>query len=184
MLGYFCGRVDRRLRPFELINGHVLADAGDPVSWIVFPETGLVSVISILVSGSQVETSVIGRDGALGFIEALGSGRTNSRLLVQVPGQALRMPADEFRCTFQGSARMQRSVLQQIELLQAESRLAIACHSIHPVEGRLCRWLLECQEVSGKDEMPPDAGASWRHVVGPTHDRQQVCWQAPGFRPD
>ena len=144
----------RRLRPFELINGQVLAEAGDPVSWIVFPETGLVSVISILVSGSQVETSVIGRDGALGFIEALGSGRMNSRFLVQVPGQALRMPADEFRSAFQDSARMQRSVLQQIELLQAESRLAIACHSIHPVEGRLCRWLLECQEVSGKDEMP------------------------------
>jgi CRP-like cAMP-binding protein len=44
---------------------------------------------------------------------------------------------------------MQQVVYHQIELLQAQAHLAIACQSLHTVEQRLCRRLLECDEHSG-----------------------------------
>ena len=142
-------RLRGELQEFKLDKHQVLAEMGDAVEWVVFPETGLISVISILISGTAVETSVVGREGAIGFIEALGSGRMHSRLLVQVPGTAHRIRSGAFQLAFEASRSMQQAVHRQVELLQAEGRLAIACHSVHGVQARLCRWLLECQDLSG-----------------------------------
>ena len=43
---------------------------------------------------------------------------------------------------------MQRAVHQLTELLLAESRQAIACHALHIVEQRFCRWVLECRDLA------------------------------------
>ena len=137
------------LQDFPLVDGDVLTDIGDNIGWVVFPETGLVSVISILISGDAVETGVVGRDGAVSFIEALGSGIARNRLLVQVPGKAVRARSDAFTAAFWSSPAMQYAVHHQIELVLAEAHLAIACRSLHNVEQRLCRLLLECDALSG-----------------------------------
>jgi CRP-like cAMP-binding protein len=147
--------VAANLRPIDLATQQILAEMGDEIEWVIFPESGLVSVISMLVSGAAVETSVIGREGAVGFIEALGSRTSHSRWLVQMPGKAFRMRADAYRAAFHGSRGMQRTIHRQYEVLQAEAHVAIACHSLHPVEDRLCRWLLECQDLSGGVEALP-----------------------------
>ena len=51
---------------------------------------------------------------------------------------------------------MRKAVHRQIELLQAESRQAIACHvdyaKVHP---RFNRWLLECQDLAGGMKVMP-----------------------------
>jgi len=148
-------RLQAELQTITLNGREVLAEMGDPVDWVTFPETGLISIISILESGAEVETSIVGREGAVGFVEALGSGTMHSRLLVQIPGDAYRIRATAFRSAFRESHEMQRAVHQQVELLQAESRLAIACHTLHPVEARLCRWLLECRDLSGTSAPMP-----------------------------
>ena len=50
---------------------------------------------------------------------------------------------------------MRKAVHRQIELLQAESRQAIACHGLHKVKARFNRWLLECQDLSGGLDVMP-----------------------------
>ena len=143
------------LERFELTFGSTLYEMEDPVDWVYFPETGLVSIISILVSGAAIETSILGREGGVGFIEALGGERMHSRFIVQVPGHALRLPARRYVDAFNSSPSMRNAVQRQVELLLAEARQAIACHTLHPVEGRLSRWLLECQDLSGGLDVLP-----------------------------
>ena len=143
------------LHRFELKTGATLYEMEDPVDWVYLPEVGLLSLIIVMVSGAAIETSIVGREGGVGFIEALGSGKVFSRVIVQVPGWAYRVHARPYRDAFNSSAAMRRAVHQQIELLQAESRQAIACHGLHRVGPRFNRWLLECQDLAGGMQVMP-----------------------------
>jgi CRP-like cAMP-binding protein len=137
------------LERVKLRLGDVLYEMEAPARWVYFPETGLLSLITVMVSGDAIETSIVGREGAVGFIEALGSGVMFSRVIVQVPGEAFRVDARHYRDAFDSSAALRRAVHMRTELLQAESRQAIACHGLHSIEPRFNRWLLECQDLAG-----------------------------------
>ena len=148
-------RLEPHLQPFELKTGATLYEMEDPVEWIYLPEVGLLSLITVMVSGVAIETSIVGREGGVGFIEALGSGTIFSRVIVQTPGRAHRVHIKPYRQAFDASAAMRRAVHQQIELLQAESRQAIACHGLHTVNPRFNRWILECQDLAGDMKVLP-----------------------------
>ncbi len=141
------------LKPhLELVNlriAETLYEMEDTVKWVYLPEIGLLSLITVMVSGTALETAIVGREGGVGFIEALGSGTIYSRVIVQIPGKAYRIPATVYRKAFESSTEMRKAVHNQVELLQAESRQAIACHGLHTVQERFKRWLLECQDRSG-----------------------------------
>jgi len=147
--------LEPHLKPVELKTGATLYEMEDPVEWVYLPEVGLLSLITVMVSGAAIETSIVGREGGVGFIEALGSGKMFSRVIVQVPGTAHRLHAKAYREAFDSSAPMRRAVHQQIELLQAEGRQAIACHGLHEVKPRFNRWLLECQDLAGGMKVMP-----------------------------
>ncbi|THD63913.1 Crp/Fnr family transcriptional regulator [Phenylobacterium sp.] len=143
------------LKLVDLKTGATLYEMEDPVDWVYLPELGLLSLITVLESGTALETSIVGREGGVGFIEALGSGTMFTRVIVQVPGQAYRVSAKAYHKAFDASAAMRKAVHQQIELLQAESRQAIACHGVHAVKPRFYRWLLECQDLAGGMKLMP-----------------------------
>jgi CRP-like cAMP-binding protein len=138
-----------QLERVNLALSDVLYEMEVPVDWVYLPEKGLLSLITVMVSGAALETSIVGREGGVGFVEALGSGRMFSRVIVQIPGDAYRVRAGAYRAAFEASASMRTAVHRQIELLQAESRQAIACHGLHGIKARFNRWLLECQDLSG-----------------------------------
>ena len=142
-------RLAPHLEAFELSAGGVLYEMEDPVDWVYFPEAGLLSLITVMMSGESLETSIVGREGGVGVIEALGSEQMFTRVIVQVPGRAFRVRSRHYRQAFDASAAMRGAVHRQTELLQAEGRQAVACHGLHRVEQRLNRWLLECQDLAG-----------------------------------
>ncbi len=139
----------------ELPNGLVLYEAESIVDKVWFPETGLISIISCMLSGSMVETSVAGCEGGVGFIEASGGGMVFSRAIVQVPGQFVGVPAAAYRAAFDASAGLRRVVQNHIELLLTEARQAMACLALHTADQRLAWWLLESQDrTGGRDQLP------------------------------
>ena len=148
-------KLEPHLQLVELKTGATLYEMEDPVEWVYLPEEGLLSLITIMVSGAAIETSIVGREGGVGFIEALGSEKVFSRVIVQVPGKAYRVHAKPYREAFDSSDSMRKAVHRQIELLQAESRQSIACHSLHKVKPRFNRRLLECQDLAGDMRVMP-----------------------------
>ena len=148
-------QLQSHLELVDLRLGDTLYEMEDSINWVYLPEVGLLSLITVLESGAALETSIVGREGGVGFVEALGSGTMYTRVIVQIPGKAYRVRATAYRKAFDNSAAMRKAVYMQTELLQAESRQAIACHGLHAVKERFNRWLLECQDLSGGlDDMP------------------------------
>ena len=148
-----------RLRPHlnevELELGDVLYAAGDPVPFVCWPEIGLLSIVASSMEGQSVETSMIGREGAAGLIEACGAGPSYLTVLVQVEGRGWRAPARACRELAEQSAGFRRVVWNFAEIMLAESRQSVVCQAMHSVEGRCARWLLETRDRSGVGDRLP-----------------------------
>jgi CRP-like cAMP-binding protein len=112
-------------------------------------------VISVMLSGETAESAVVGCEGAVGFIEAAGSGVFFSRALVQADLTALRLGAGRYREALDASAALRLAVADHAELNMAEGRQAIACIAHHTADRRLAWWLLECHDrANSGDQLP------------------------------
>lgn len=143
----------RHLRLVKLVAGQVLYEPGDDIDQVFFPESGLVSLITPMRSGHDVENTSRGRDGAIGHIESCGSEMMVSRAVVQIGGEAWRLPAERFREAYNRSPEMRNLIHRRIEMLLAEARQVIACQALHPATQRLARMLLEASHHTGETQL-------------------------------
>jgi CRP-like cAMP-binding protein len=123
--------------------GRVLHEPGIAISEVYFPLVGVVSVVADLGDDQIVETATIGREGMVGISVYLGADAPTERSLVQVPGRALTMTAEDLRehvTDVDGplTAMLRRSAQT---LFTQVSRNA-ACNRVHTVRRRAARWLL------------------------------------------
>lgn len=149
------GQLVSRAERFSLATGDTIFDVEDRVGMIYFPEGGLVSIVTVMLSGQTVETSVVGQEGGIGFVEAIGSRTVFSRCFCQVDGPCLKLPAADYRRAYDASPRIRARVADHVELLLLELRQAIGCNAVHTAAQRLAWWLLECQDrVGGRADLP------------------------------
>src|SRR3569832_1149796 len=90
----FCGLVSASLRDLlrnaerkELDTGYLFFRAGVSPEWVFFPESGIGSLFATTEDGAQVETGMVGYEGAIGITEALASGAVFANAAVQVGGE-------------------------------------------------------------------------------------------------
>lgn len=139
----------------QLTLGEILYRPEDRIDHIYFPERCLLSVLTTDREGQTVETAMVGVEGALGLMEALGSGRTAMTTLVQVDGFAWRAPASACRALAMSNPDFMSQAWKLTEHQMTESRQSGMCQALHSVEPRLARWLLESLERSGgRNPMP------------------------------
>lgn len=136
------------LKLVDLTLGQRLQEQGLRCEWIHFSCTALLSLISINGGGQSVETSMAGSEGAAGVLEALGSGQSSVECVVQVDGQAWRMPAGAFRKAVAADPQLNAAAWRLVELQMIESRQSGLCQAMHTVQARFSRWLLESLERS------------------------------------
>lgn len=141
--------------PLDLRVGENLYQPGNAAEWVIFPSRGLLSILTVLNTGRSVETTIVGRESAVGLIEAVGSGVIGSRVQVQAPGEAWRVPAKAYVEVLAREPAFNQAVHGVTELLVLELRQAVICHTLHDLDGRLARWLLECQDrLDGEEVLP------------------------------
>jgi len=131
--------------------GMVLAEPGDEIDRVVFPITGMISLVVIMKDGRAIETATIGRDGVFGASSAFGIYKSKVRALVQIPMVAASMTSAQFRRAAATSKAIHRLCIDSNEVLLTQARVTGACNALHTVEARFCRWLLQTREVSGSD---------------------------------
>jgi len=141
------------LEPVSLPQGVVLLEPEDPIERVYFPETGMISLLVVTREGEAVETSVVGRDGALGLQRGLGKRRSFTRATVQIAGRFLTIAAHKFEQASTASAPLRDMINHYTEVLWAEAQQTTACNAIHDASSRLCRWLLQSAKCIGGDNL-------------------------------
>jgi CRP-like cAMP-binding protein len=142
------------LEDVPLERNHQLAEAGSPITTVYLPITAILSVITVMKDGSQVESRTIGRESGYGLLHALGSPLSFERMVVQVAGRAWRLPLEALRAAADDSRELRRAIVHHAQATIIQSAQATACNGLHGAEQRLCRWLLLTQDRLASDVLP------------------------------
>lgn len=147
-------RLFPHLRSVVLAFRAVLQEPNQPIPFVYFPCSG---VISLLIppegKGDGIEVGMVGREGVAGLPVFLGADATNVRWVVQAPGEALRMQFEDFRASAARRPLLDLLLLYTNALLAQKSQ-SVACNALHPVEERLCRWVLTMHSRVESDNFP------------------------------
>lgn len=141
------------LRQLTLPQGVVCYGAGDPIDQVYFPHTGMISQLITTGDGDMVETSSTGREGAVGMQCGLGPRLSFTRTMVQIPGKFSAISAARFEHAASRSAALRDLILRYTETAWAEAQQNAACNAIHNGSSRLCRWLLQCADRTGSEQL-------------------------------
>lgn len=143
-------RCELRLVDVPLSAGQVLCECDQQVGWAYFPTSCVVSCLYTTRDGTVAETALIGNDGMLGVALFLAGGKSSTRAVVQVAGHALRISPQSLQAEFAQAGAVQRVLLRYTDALLTQISQTAICNRLHPLEQRLCRWLLLCHDGVGR----------------------------------
>jgi len=146
--------LSRDLKQVSLTQGHVIFEPGAPLDTVYFPQSGLVSLVIVMRDGGNIEAATIGREGAIGLHGGLGKRRSFTRAVMQIGGTVSTIDAARLEQTVNAHTPVRDLILRYTEILWAEAQQNAACNAVHDVKSRLCRWLLQCSNRTGDDEIP------------------------------
>ena len=120
--------------------GTVLAETGDEIDQVIFPLSGMISLVAVMKDGRAIETATVGRDGVYGEAVAFGPYRSKVRALVQMEMIGAWLTSQQFRKAAGTNQALQAMCFKHNEALLEQARITAACNALHLVEARFCRW--------------------------------------------
>lgn len=135
----------------DLIRETVLAEAGDPVTQVYFPHSGIISLVVNLAGGEMIEAAMVGRDSAFGGAAALDGNVSLNKAIVQLPGTASVFDVACLRTLADQNVSFRKTLMRHEQFLSIQAQQNAACNIAHPVEARLSRWLLRARDLSDSD---------------------------------
>jgi CRP-like cAMP-binding protein len=148
-----CQRILARLEAVRLAAGDILYEPDEPQSHLYFPTSCVVSLVYTMKDGATGEMGVVGKDGVVGVALFMGGEKQPDRALVQIGGDALRLSARALRVELQRSNALAALLLRYTQALLTQISQTAVCNCLHPLEQRLCRWLLLCDDRTGNAEL-------------------------------
>jgi CRP-like cAMP-binding protein len=142
------------LRQIPLVQGQSIYEPGAPIDQIYFPQSGMISLLVVAKDGEAIETSTIGREGAVGLHGALGKRLSFTRATTQISGKSSVIHAAVFAQLALEHAPVRDLIARYTEVLWAEAQQTAACNATHDAPARLCRWLLQTTDRIGSDHLP------------------------------
>jgi CRP-like cAMP-binding protein len=131
--------------------GRVIADVNEPIEHLYFPETGVISSVSVMADGSAVETATIGPEAMAGIAVFHGVDRTAEHLFVQVPGEGYRLSADAFRSLLPSLPELTRLLHRCTVAMFTLAGQNSGCNRKHSVLRRCARWMLMTHDRVQRD---------------------------------
>ncbi len=141
------------LTSIKLPQAHILYGSEQPVRALTMPTSGIVSLIVRLTTGDGVEAGTVGNDGILGASAVLNDAMALNTATVQMGGAGFALDLAAARKMAETSSSFRRAVYRHDQILSLQSQQSIACIAKHPLEARLCRWLLRCRDLAGSETL-------------------------------
>jgi CRP-like cAMP-binding protein len=131
----------------------VVFEANQPVRHAYFPESGIISVVSVIADGRSIEIGTIGREGVAGGTLLMDVDQVPYRYFTQLKGRAYRIEATRFIDFAARSPELRSLVLRYEAAFLTQAMQGAACKGLHTVQQRCCRWLLTARDRCDSDEI-------------------------------
>ncbi|MEM7557177.1 MAG: Crp/Fnr family transcriptional regulator [Cyanobacteria bacterium P01_A01_bin.84] len=146
-------RLEPHLEYVYLNAGIILSEPGEPMSEVYFPNSAMISLVSIMEDGSTTEIAIVGNEGMVGLPVVLGGETTTTSAMVQISGIVTKLDANILKQEFHHGGQLQKLLLLYTQALLTQVAQNAACNRQHTIVERLARWLLSVQNCVKKDEL-------------------------------
>lgn len=134
--------------------GAELCGVQDPLKYLYFPTSGVVSVLVEVEGGGTVEALTVGNEGFIGIFIWLGLSKSLEQIVQQGCGEIVRIPAKAFCKEIPGRRRTEL-LLKRFAAYSLRFRTQNAvCNRYHDVTQRMCRWLLTAADRAHTSDLP------------------------------
>jgi hypothetical protein len=140
----------------ETKQGELLYNPGDNVQTVHFPCGP--TVVSYMVpseDGRDVETVLIGREGAVGGIVSQGFLPAYTRITVKFGGPIVRLGVSKLDAAKSSSPSLRNVFARYADCMLAQIFQSTACNAIHSIEHRTAKWIIAAMERTDDNHTVP-----------------------------
>jgi len=150
------GLLERHLVAVDTEPNDLLYNPGDDVEIVHFPcGPSLASYMVPNEDGRDVETILIGREGAVGGIVSQGFLPAYTRITVKFAGPFMRLPVARLDAAKLKSRTLSNVFARYADCMLAQIFQSTACNAIHSIEQRTAKWIISAMErTDGEDSVP------------------------------
>jgi CRP-like cAMP-binding protein len=130
----------------SLPNHLVLHEAGGKVEFAYFPNRGLISLVVVMNNGKTAEAGIVGNEGFVGTLAAVGLSRSPLQAVVQITGDGFRVEIGALQNILESAPHLQVMLSRYAAIRGMQVAQTAACNRLHDIEQRLARWLLMTQD--------------------------------------
>ena len=140
----------------EASPNELLYNPGDDVEIVHFPcGPSLATFLVPNEDGRDVETILIGREGAVGGIVSHGYLPAYTRICVKFGGPFVRLPISKLEAAKAKSASLRNVFARYADCMLAQMFQSTACNAVHSIEQRTAKWIVSAMErTDGNDSVP------------------------------
>jgi CRP-like cAMP-binding protein len=121
---------------------------------VVFPDSGVISVVARHPDNTRVEIGVIGTEGMSGVAVLLGNERSPHATYVQVAGGGKRIAAVKLRNAMKASRSLRTLLHKYVQAFMVQTAHTAAANARATLAQRLARWLLMAHDRLPTDKVP------------------------------
>jgi hypothetical protein len=134
----------------------LLYNPGDGVEIVHFPcGPSLASFLVPSEDGRDVETILVGREGAVGGIVSQGFLPAYTRIMVKFGGPFMRLHVGKLDAAKAKSATLRNVFARYADCMLAQIFQSTACNAIHSIEQRTAKWIISAIERTDSDSVVP-----------------------------
>jgi len=134
----------------------LLYNPGDDVDTVHFPcGPALATYLVSNEDGRDVETILVGREGAVGGIVSQGFLPAYTRVVVKFGGTFVKLPMVRLQAAKLKSLTLRNVFARYADCMMAQMFQSTACNAIHSIEQRTAKWIVSAMErTDGEDAVP------------------------------
>src|SRR3982075_847365 len=134
----------------------LLYNPGDDVEIVHFPcGPSLATYLVANEDGRDVETILVGREGAVGGIVSQGYLPAYTRIMVKFGGPFVRLHVGKLDAAKARSTTLRNIFVRYADCMLAQIFQSTACNAIHSIEQRTAKWILSAMERTNGEGVVP-----------------------------
>lgn len=147
-LAAFLDRAEKISSPLR----ETLFEINEPFERVLFPLTGMGSLVTVLKDGTTLEAMTVGREGFMGLPLFHGIPVARCKGICQVEGDFFQVAPDDFVSLLKIAPELRIQLHRYAQFANEVVAQSAACNSMHLIEQRCARWLLLTADAVGRKD--------------------------------
>lgn len=130
------------LTPVVFKTGQKIEEPGKPIRNLYFLDSGMASMTTRFLGGSEVEVGMFGYESVIGVSALMGTIQSLNHVYTQIAGAGYRCSYEDALKEFGRFGMFHKLCLRYVQAQLLQSSQSAGCAATHKYEQRLARWLL------------------------------------------